>query len=53
MPSELEVLSIKIKGTLKAELKKLAEADRRKLAPYVVLALEEHVAAKKAPPKRK
>ena len=53
MSSDLEVLSIKIKGSLKAELKKLAEADRRKLSPYIVLALEEHVAAKKAAGKRK
>ncbi len=53
MPTdELEVLSIKIKRDLKADLKKLAEADRRKLAPYVVLILEEHVAAKKTAKKK-
>lgn len=54
MPSDdLEVLSIKIKGGLKAELKKLAEADRRKLAPYVVLVLEEHIATKRSASKKK
>jgi hypothetical protein len=51
---ELEVLSIKIKGSLKAELKKLAEGDKRKLAPFVVIILEECVAAaKKAAAKKK
>jgi hypothetical protein len=51
---ELEVLSIKIKGSLKAELKKLAEGDKRKLAPFVVIILEEYVvAAKKAGAKKR
>ena len=53
MADELEVLSTKIKGSLKAELKKLADADKRKLAPYVVILLEEQLAAKKAAAKRK
>ena len=48
-----EVMSFRVKKTLKAELKKLADADKRKLAPYVVILLEEHIAAKKAAAKRK
>lgn len=51
--SENEQLSFKIPATLKAELQKLAEADRRKLSPYIQIVLEEHVAAKKAAAKRK
>jgi predicted transcriptional regulator len=50
---ELKVLSIKIKDSLKTELQKLATADKRKLAPYIVILLEEHIAAKKAAAKRK
>jgi len=42
------VMSFRVSRTLKAELQKLAEADKRKLAPYVVILLEAHVAAKKA-----
>jgi hypothetical protein len=38
---------------MKAELQDLADADRRKLATYVELVLEEHVAAKKAAQGRK
>ena len=37
MSSDLEVLSIKIKGSLKAELKKLAEADPENSAPNCAL----------------
>ena len=37
---------------LKAELQKLANADRRKLGPYILIVLEEHVAAKKAAAKK-
>jgi hypothetical protein len=48
-----EVMSFRVSKTLKAELKKLADADKRKLAPYVVILLEEHVAVKKAAAKRK
>jgi predicted transcriptional regulator len=51
--SDVEALSFKIPKALKAELQKLADADRRKLSPYLVIALEEHVAAKKAAAKRK
>jgi hypothetical protein len=38
---------------LKAELQKLGNADRRKLGPYILIVLEEHVAAKKAAAKKR
>lgn len=51
--SEKASLSYIVPATLKADLLKLAEADRRKLGPYIQLALEEHVAGKKAAAKKK
>lgn len=49
MPAaEVEVLSYKVPKTLKAELQKLADADRRKLGPYILLVLERHVEEEKA-----
>ena len=51
--SEKVALSYLIPAELKADLLKLAEADRRKLGPYLQIVLEEHVAAKKALAKRK
>jgi predicted transcriptional regulator len=53
MAGENDQLSFKISKALKAELKKLADADRRALSPYVILALEKHVAEEKARAKRK
>jgi len=53
MSTETEVLSYRVPKGLKAELQKLADADRRKLGPYILLVLEEHVAAKKQGAKRK
>jgi hypothetical protein len=53
MAEENDQLSFKIPRSLKAELKKLADADRRALSPYVVLAVEKHVAEEKAKAKRK
>jgi predicted transcriptional regulator len=47
------VLSFRVSPELKAELQKLADADQRKLAPYVVIVLKDHIAAKKAAAKRK
>ncbi len=43
-----EILSFRVGPELKAELQKLAKADRRELSVYVRLALEDHVAARKA-----
>lgn len=48
MMGKTEALSFRIPPELKAELQKLAIADRRELSVYVRLALEDHVAAKKA-----
>ena len=45
---KMEHLSFRVSLELKDELKKLADADRRELADYVRLALEDHVATKKA-----
>jgi predicted transcriptional regulator len=41
--SKMASLSYRVPAELKAALKKLAEADRRKLGAYVQLVLEEHV----------
>jgi predicted HicB family RNase H-like nuclease len=41
-------LSVRVRASLKRDLSQLAAADRRSLALYVEMALEEHVAAKKA-----
>ena len=50
-------MSFRVPPELKDDLKKLADADRRELAVYLRIALEDHVAAKKAesgkPTKRK
>ena len=45
-------LSYRIPAELKEALQRLADADKRKLGPYIQIVLEEHVAAKK-PGKRK
>jgi predicted DNA-binding protein len=41
-------LSYRIPAHLKEELQKLADADRRKLGPYIQIVLEEHVESMKA-----
>jgi hypothetical protein len=46
-------VSYRIPEQLKADLQKLADADRRKLGPYIQIVLEEHVAAKNAAAKKK
>ena len=46
------VVSYRIPAELKTALQKLADADKRKLGPYIQIVLEEHVAAKH-PSKRK
>ena len=48
MMGKSEALSFRLPPELKSELQKLARADRRELSVYVRLALEDHVAAKKA-----
>lgn len=45
-------LSIRITPDLKAELQKLADADKRPLASYVEIVLETHVAAQGKKTKR-
>ncbi len=47
------VLSYQVDESLKADLQKLADADKRKLGPYIAIVLEQHVAAQKAKAKRK
>lgn len=39
-------ISIRISAELRDKLKKLAEADRRALAGYITIVLEQHVAKK-------
>lgn len=46
------VISYRVPSSLKDALQKLADADRRKLGPYIQLVLEEHVATQK-PSRRK
>lgn len=41
-------LSLRIRPSLKAALQKLADADRRQLAPYIEMVLEAHVNEKAA-----
>lgn len=41
-------LGLRLKPSMKADLQALADADRRKLATYVEIVLEEHIATKKA-----
>ena len=47
------VVSYRIPADLKTALQKLADADKRKLGPYIQIVLEEHVATKKVASKRK
>jgi predicted transcriptional regulator len=42
---ELQPTSIRLTPELKAKLKRLAEQDRRSLSSYIVIVLENHVAA--------
>ncbi len=51
--SEKTQLSVSVPTVLKAELQKLADADRRNLSQYVILKLEAIVAEEKAKAKRK
>ena len=50
MPTEPKdaQMAYRIPTSLKNELQKLADTDKRKLGPYVQLVLEEHVATKAA-----
>ena len=41
-------IGFRAKASLKAELERLAKADRRSLASYLELVLEEHIESKKA-----
>ena len=50
---EKAALSYLVPKRLKAELQALADADRRKLGPYLQLVLEAHVEAKKREDKRR
>ena len=47
------VLSYLVTKELKAALQKLADADRRKLGPYIQLVLEAHVEGKKKEGKKR
>ena len=40
-------ISYRIPAELKAALQRLADADKRKLGPYIQIVLEDHVASKK------
>lgn len=53
MADELVPLSFKVPKGLKAELQKLADADRRALSPYLVIKLEQIVEAEKAKAKHR
>ncbi len=46
-------LGLRIRPELKEELERFARADRRSMASYVEIVLEEHVAAKKTAGKKK
>ena len=46
-------ISYRIPDQLKADLQKLADADKRKLGPFIQIVLEEYVAANKKGAKRK
>ena len=41
-------VGLRLKPSTRAALEQLAKADRRKLAPFIELVLEEYIAAKKA-----
>ena len=51
--TETASLSYRIPAALKADLQKLAGADRRKLGPYLQLVLEAHVEAKRQEGKKR
>lgn len=53
MAAKLEAITGRVPAELKAELKKLADADKRKLWPYIQIILEDHVAANKATGKKR
>jgi predicted transcriptional regulator len=44
----LAPLSVRVPPSIKRELTQLAKADRRSLALYIQMVLEDHIAAKKA-----
>ena len=46
-------VGLRLKPSTRTALERLAKADRRKLAPYIEIVLEEHVAAKKTADKKK
>ena len=46
-------ISYRIRPSLKAELERLAEADKRTLSQYIELALEAHVEAKRKEGKKR
>lgn len=48
MPKRLNVTNIRLDDELKADLRKLAEAQGRPMANYIVQMLREHVEALKA-----
>jgi predicted transcriptional regulator len=50
---ETAALSFRVPVQLKAELQKLADADRRALSPYLVIALEKHVGEENAKAKKR
>ena len=47
------VVSYRMPAELKAALQKLADADKRKLGPYIQIVLEEHVERKTAKPTKR
>jgi hypothetical protein len=51
--AKLVQLSFQIEEETRDALQHLADADKRKLSPYIRILLEEHIAAKKAAAKRK
>jgi hypothetical protein len=53
MTDELVQISFKIPSSLKSELQRLADADRRKLSPYLAIKLEQIVQTEKAKSKKK
>lgn len=46
-------MSYRVPKVLKDELQKLADADKRKLGPYIQIVLEEHVESQTRKPSRK
>jgi hypothetical protein len=45
-------VGLRLKPSTRDALERLAKADKRKLAPYIELVLEDHIATKKAASKR-